>query len=94
MKWQWPPPKPLPRQQKLAGCAKPGLSPRLYEWAVVPQVADATAQKAQEKGIAALSKTAAELLSQATDTIRRAQESIDSLMHEGSSLTQTPLADS
>jgi malate dehydrogenase (oxaloacetate-decarboxylating) len=58
------------------------IAPTMDEWEVVPRVAVATAMKAQEQGIAALSMTAEQVHEQATTIIERARESVRVLMNE------------
>jgi len=53
------------------------------EWEVVPMVAAATGMKAQEQGVAALSKTKEELHRQASKIIRQARDVTHLLMREG-----------
>ena len=59
------------------------IVPRMDEWQVVPQVAVATAMKAQEQGVAALTKTEEELHREASNIIRRARDATQVLMREG-----------
>jgi len=58
------------------------IAPAMNEWEVVPRVAVATAMKAQEQGITALSMTAEQVREQATTIIERARESVRVLMNE------------
>jgi malate dehydrogenase (oxaloacetate-decarboxylating) len=52
------------------------------EWEVVPQVAVATAMKAQEQGVARLTKTAEQLFTDATHMIRQVRATTELLMRE------------
>jgi malate dehydrogenase (oxaloacetate-decarboxylating) len=79
----------LAAAEELARCAQEkGLRtdyilPRMDEWTVPARVAAATALKAQEQGLARLTKTRGELLNSATASIRAARESLDALMEAG-----------
>jgi malate dehydrogenase (oxaloacetate-decarboxylating) len=57
--------------------------PRMDEWEVFPGVAVETAIRAQEQGVARLSKTREQLHEQATKAIRDAREATQLLMREG-----------
>jgi malate dehydrogenase (oxaloacetate-decarboxylating) len=59
------------------------IVPRMDDWEVFPQVAASTAAKAIEQGVAALSKTRAELYESALVTIRQAREATQSLLAHG-----------
>jgi malate dehydrogenase (oxaloacetate-decarboxylating) len=59
------------------------IAPTMEEWDVGPRVAMATAMKAQEQGIAGLSRTAEQLHAEAAAIIERARESVRVLMNEG-----------
>jgi malate dehydrogenase (oxaloacetate-decarboxylating) len=58
------------------------IVPRMDEWEVVPQVAVATAMKAQEQGVAKLTKTAEQLFTDATHMIRQVRATAELLMRE------------
>jgi malate dehydrogenase (oxaloacetate-decarboxylating) len=79
----------LAAAHELARCAEErgiraeDIVPRMDEWEVFPRVAAATAMKAQEQGIARLSKTREQLLGQAAKVIRQAREATQLLMREG-----------
>lgn len=79
----------LAAAKELARCAEErGLHPerivpRMDEWETYPRVAVATAMKAQELGIARLSKSRQELEATAIRTIRASQDSVRVLMKEG-----------
>ena len=74
--------------EELALCAaERGLDedhilPAMTDWQIYPRVAAAVGMKAQEQGVARLSKSKDELLAEATATIRRAQEMAQVLMAE------------
>jgi malate dehydrogenase (oxaloacetate-decarboxylating) len=74
---------------ELAGCAEArGLSdeyllPTMDEWEVVPQVAVATAVKAQEQGVARLQRSAEELHRSAEEKIAQARKAVDALVKAG-----------
>ena len=57
--------------------------PMMEEWDVGPRVAMATAMKAQEQGIAGLSRTAEQLHAEAATSTEPARESVRALMNEG-----------
>ena len=59
------------------------IVPTMDEWEVFPREAVATAMKAQELGVAQLSKSREELLAGAEATIRMARGSVEMLMREG-----------
>jgi len=59
------------------------IVPTMDDWEIVPRVAAATAMKAQEQGLAALSMTAEQVRVQAEAMIVRARESVRTLMNEG-----------
>ena len=79
----------LAAAQELAKCAEgrgildEDIAPRMDEWEVFPREAVATAMKAQEQGIARLSKTREQLYREASKTIRQARETTQLLMREG-----------
>jgi malate dehydrogenase (oxaloacetate-decarboxylating) len=58
------------------------ILPRMDEWAVVARVAAAVALKAQEEGLARISKTREELYASALHTISEARRALDVLMRE------------
>lgn len=74
---------------ELAKCAEErgihdeDIAPRMDEWEVFPRAAVATAMKAQEQGIARLSKTREQLYNEASKIIREAREATQLLMKEG-----------
>jgi malate dehydrogenase (oxaloacetate-decarboxylating) len=55
----------------------------MEEWEVVPRVAAATAMKAQEQGVARLTRSAGELRDAAAARIRQAREAARQLMEGG-----------
>ncbi len=59
------------------------IVPRMDDWEVFPQVAAATATKAIEQGVAALSKTRAELYESAVAIIQNARDATQSLLEQG-----------
>jgi malate dehydrogenase (oxaloacetate-decarboxylating) len=79
----------LAAAEELALCAQEkGLRtdyilPRMDEWTVPARVAAATALKAQEQGLARLTKTRDELLKSATASIRAARDAVEALMKAG-----------
>ncbi len=79
----------LAAAQELARCAEErgihdeDIAPRMDEWEVFPREAVATAMKAQEQGIARLSKTREQLYEEASKIIREARETTQLLMREG-----------
>ena len=74
---------------ELAACAEEqGLGeecivPRMDQWEVFPRVAVATAMRAQEQEIAALSKSREQLLREATAVISQARQATEVLVREG-----------
>lgn len=74
---------------ELAACAEArGLSdeyllPTMDEWEVVPQVAVATAVKAQEQGVARLQRSAEELHRSAEEKIAQARKAVEALVKAG-----------
>jgi malate dehydrogenase (oxaloacetate-decarboxylating) len=79
---------------ELARCAEErGLGegyilPRMDEWEVVPRVAAATAMKAQEQGLARVTRTSEELHRIAVEKIQEARESTQALIKAGLIPTQ------
>lgn len=73
----------LAQAAEAGGLSETRIVPRLDEWDVVPQVSVATALQAQKEGVAVLSKTGPELLSQATKVICQARKSSDLLLRSG-----------
>ena len=79
----------LAAAHELARCAEErgihdeDIAPRMDEWEVFPREAVATAMKAQEQGIARLSKTSGQLYEEASKIIREAREATQLLMKEG-----------
>lgn len=59
------------------------ILPRMDEWEVYPRVAAAVALKAQDEGVARLSRTRDELLADATRAIRQARDLTRVLMRDG-----------
>lgn len=59
------------------------IVPRMDEWEVFPAVAVAVALQAQDEGVARLTKCREQLLTEATQTIRHAQELTRTLLREG-----------
>jgi malate dehydrogenase (oxaloacetate-decarboxylating) len=55
----------------------------MEEWKIVPRIAAATARKAQEQGLAQLSKTNAQLMEGATARIQTVREGLSHFMKEG-----------
>jgi malate dehydrogenase (oxaloacetate-decarboxylating) len=79
----------LAAAHELARCAEErgihdeNILPRMEEWEVVPRVAAATAMKAQEQGVARLTRSAGELRDAAAARIRQAREAARQLMEGG-----------
>lgn len=73
----------LARFAERRGLSDNYILPRMDEWEVVPQVASAVALKAQEQGIARLTKTVAQLHSDATHAIQQAREAARLLTENG-----------
>jgi len=79
----------LAAAHELARCAEErgiheeDIAPKMDEWEVFPREAVATAMKAQEQGIATLSKTREQLYEEASVIIRQAREATQCLMREG-----------
>jgi malate dehydrogenase (oxaloacetate-decarboxylating) len=65
------------------GISHESILPGMDEWEVYPRVAVATAMKAQEEGIARLSKSAEQVYQEARLVIQRARDATRALMHEG-----------
>ncbi|HSB45192.1 MAG TPA: NADP-dependent malic enzyme [Nitrospira sp.] len=55
----------------------------MEEWKIVPRIAAATARKAQEQGLAQLSKTTVQLMEEATARILTVREGLSHFMKEG-----------
>jgi malate dehydrogenase (oxaloacetate-decarboxylating) len=72
----------LARFAEARGIHEDDIIPRMDEWEVFPREAVATAMKAQEQGIARLSKTCEQLYDRATKVIRDAREATQLLMKE------------
>lgn len=72
----------LARFAEARGIHEDDIVPRMDEWEVFPREAAATAMKAQEQGIARLSKTWEQLHDHATKVIRDAREATQLLMRE------------
>jgi len=79
----------LAAAHELAECAEErgideeNIAPNMDEWEVYPREAVAAAMKAQEQGIARLSKTREQLYEEASVIIRQAREATQCLMREG-----------
>lgn len=65
------------------GIHEDDILPRMDEWDVYPRTAVATAMKAQEQGIARLSRERDALYAEASQTIRAAREAVQVLMRDG-----------
>jgi malate dehydrogenase (oxaloacetate-decarboxylating) len=72
----------LARFAEARGIHEDDIVPRMDEWEVFPREAAATGMKAQEQGIARLSKTWEQLYDHATNAIRNAREATQFLMKE------------
>ena len=72
----------LARFAEARGIRDDDIIPRMDEWEVFPREAVATALKAQEQGIARLSKTREQLYDHAAKVIRAAREATQLLMQE------------
>lgn len=64
------------------GITENDILPRMDEWAVVPRVAAVTALKAQDQGIARVSRTREGLIAEATKTIEDARKATSLLMEK------------
>lgn len=64
------------------GITADNILPHMDEWEVYPRVATATAMKAQQQGIARLSKSAEQVYEEARSIIQRAREATRLLMRE------------
>jgi malate dehydrogenase (oxaloacetate-decarboxylating) len=73
----------LARFAEERGIHEDSIVPRMDEWEVFPRVATATALKAQEQGIARLSKSKKQIEEEALHIIRQSQEATRVLMREG-----------
>jgi malate dehydrogenase (oxaloacetate-decarboxylating) len=73
----------LARFAEVRGIHEEDIVPRMDEWEVFPREAAATAMKAQQQGIARLSKTWEQLHDQAAKVMRQAREATHLLMREG-----------
>jgi malate dehydrogenase (oxaloacetate-decarboxylating) len=79
----------LAAAHELAECAEErgideeNIAPNMDEWEVYPREAVAAAMKAQDQGIARLSKTREQLYEEASVIIRQAREATQCLMGEG-----------
>jgi len=73
----------LARCAEERGISETDVVPRMSEWEVVPRVAAAVGLKAQEQGLARLTRTGEELRQQAGALIRRAREATRLLMESG-----------
>ncbi len=73
----------LARCAEERGIHEERIAPTMYEWEVVPRVAVATAMRAQEQGVARLSRTRAQLEQEATTRIAQARQATRLLMDGG-----------
>jgi len=73
----------LARCAKARGLGEEHIVPAMDEWEIVPRIAAAVALKAQEQGIARLSRTREQLEAEALRCIRAAREATAVLMKEG-----------
>ncbi len=73
----------IARYAEEKGLSEEYIVPTMDEWEVFPREAVATAMKAQEQGLARLSKSPAELYDEAKETIRRSREMLETMMEEG-----------
>jgi malate dehydrogenase (oxaloacetate-decarboxylating) len=64
------------------GICAANILPRMDEWEVVPQIATAIAMKAQEEGLARISKKAEELYAEALNTVKESRRALEVLMRE------------
>lgn len=67
---------------KERGITSDSILPGMDEWEVYPRVATATAMKAQQQGIARLSKSAGQIYEEARAVIQRARDATHLLMRE------------
>jgi malate dehydrogenase (oxaloacetate-decarboxylating) len=65
------------------GISASSILPGMNEWEVYPRVATATAMKAQEEGVARLTKSARQVYDEARAVIQRARDGTHVLMREG-----------
>jgi malate dehydrogenase (oxaloacetate-decarboxylating) len=72
----------LARFAESRGIREDDIVPRMDEWEVFPREAAATGMKAQEQGLARLSKTWEQLNEEATSVIRNTREATQLLMRE------------
>lgn len=73
----------IARAAEERGITAENILPTMDEWEVYPRVATATAMKAQQQGIARLSKSAEQLYQEARTQILRARDATHLLMREG-----------
>jgi malate dehydrogenase (oxaloacetate-decarboxylating) len=73
----------LARAAEAAGLSEERIVPRMDEWEVVPLIAAVTGMKAQEQGVAALTKSKEGLHREASNIIRQARDTTHLLMREG-----------
>jgi len=73
----------LARCANARGLSEEHIVPAMDEWEIVPRIAAAVALKAQEQGIARLSKTREQVEAEAFRCIRAAREATAALMQEG-----------
>jgi malate dehydrogenase (oxaloacetate-decarboxylating) len=64
------------------GIQPDNILPRMEEWEIVPRVAVAVAMKAQQEGLARVSKTSEELYASALHTIKETRRAMDVLTRE------------
>lgn len=65
------------------GICATNILPGMDEWEVYPRVAAATAMKAQEEGVARLTKTAEQVYQEARAVIQRSRDATSLMMREG-----------
>jgi malate dehydrogenase (oxaloacetate-decarboxylating) len=65
------------------GLTEESILPPMADWLVVPRIAAATALKAQEQGLARVTRSRAEYIEIATHRIVEARRALEALMHEG-----------
>jgi len=73
----------LARFAEERGIHEESIVPTMDEWEVFPREAVAVAMKAQEQGIAHLTKSREQLYDEASEVIKRSREMIHVLMREG-----------
>lgn len=73
----------LAKAARERGISANSILPAMDEWEVYPRVATATAMKAQEEGVARLTKSAEQVYREARAVIQRARDATQILMREG-----------